>query len=79
MGWLINQAGKLEPVVMSPAGLDFRCYEEKSIDMVFRKLPKCHGVGGMLGVPAKSTPSNLGVPLELEIGKRVSTRQRALK
>jgi hypothetical protein len=40
MAWLINQAGKLEPVVMSQ-GLDFRCYEEKSIDMVFRKLPKC--------------------------------------
>ncbi|KAG6719447.1 hypothetical protein I3842_03G006200 [Carya illinoinensis] len=40
MGWLINQAGKLEPV-MSKGSFEFRCYEEKSIDMVFRKLPKC--------------------------------------
>ncbi|KAF5457031.1 hypothetical protein F2P56_021169 [Juglans regia] len=39
MGWLINQAGKLEPVM--PKGLEFRYYEEKSIGMVFRKLPKC--------------------------------------
>ncbi|KAG2710058.1 hypothetical protein I3760_04G007400 [Carya illinoinensis] len=38
MGWLINQAGKLEPVV--PKGLEFRYYEKKSIGMVFRKLPK---------------------------------------
>lgn len=42
MGWLINQAGKLEPAVMSThQGLEFRCYEDKSIDMVYRKLPKC--------------------------------------
>ncbi|KAJ8759677.1 hypothetical protein K2173_009767 [Erythroxylum novogranatense] len=39
IGWVINQAGKLEPVVSQ--GLEFRCYDEKSIDMVFRKLPKC--------------------------------------
>lgn len=39
MGWLINQAGKLEPVMSQ--GMEFRCYKEKSIDMVFRKLPKC--------------------------------------
>ena len=42
MGWLINQAGKLEPAAMSThQGLEFRCYEDKSIDLVFRKLPKC--------------------------------------
>lgn len=34
MTWLINQAGKLEPVVDLSPSLD------KSIDMVFRKLPK---------------------------------------
>ncbi|KAJ4713930.1 ENTH/ANTH/VHS superfamily protein [Melia azedarach] len=41
MGWVINQAGKLEPVMSR--GLEFQCYEEKSINMVFRKLPKCQG------------------------------------
>ncbi|KAJ8769942.1 hypothetical protein K2173_009024 [Erythroxylum novogranatense] len=39
VGWVINQAGKLEPVMSQ--GLEFRCYDEKCIDMVFRKLPKC--------------------------------------
>ncbi|XVF29778.1 hypothetical protein REPUB_Repub16aG0000500 [Reevesia pubescens] len=39
VGWAINQAGKLEPVMFN--GLEFACYEEKSVDMVFRKLPKC--------------------------------------
>ncbi|KAK7283718.1 hypothetical protein RIF29_13452 [Crotalaria pallida] len=40
MSWMINQAGKLEPVIM-PKGFEFRRYDEKSIDMVFRTLPKC--------------------------------------
>ncbi|XP_057758560.1 putative clathrin assembly protein At1g33340 [Arachis stenosperma] len=40
MSWLINQAGKLEPAIVSK-GLEFRSYDEKSIDMVFRTLPKC--------------------------------------
>ncbi|KAJ7975541.1 ENTH/ANTH/VHS superfamily protein [Quillaja saponaria] len=39
MSWLINQAGKLDPVMSK--GLEFRCYDEKSIDVVFRRLPKC--------------------------------------
>lgn len=39
MSWLINQAGKLEPVMSK--GLEFRRYDEKSIDMAFRTLPKC--------------------------------------
>lgn len=39
MGWVINQAGKLEPV-MSP-DVEFQCHGEKSVDMVFRKLLKC--------------------------------------
>lgn len=39
MNWLINQAGKLEPIMSK--GLEFRRYDEKSIDMVFRTLPKC--------------------------------------
>ncbi|KAK8692104.1 hypothetical protein V6N13_075584 [Hibiscus sabdariffa] len=39
VGWAINQAGKLEPVMFN--GLEFGCYEEKSVDLVFRKLPKC--------------------------------------
>lgn len=39
IGWIINQAGKLE-AVMPPAS-DFRCGEEKATDMVFRKLSKC--------------------------------------
>uniref|UniRef100_A0A2P2NKY6 Clathrin assembly family protein n=1 Tax=Rhizophora mucronata TaxID=61149 RepID=A0A2P2NKY6_RHIMU len=39
IGWVINQAGKLEPVMSH--GLEFPCYDEKSIDMIFRKLPKC--------------------------------------
>ncbi|XP_028796459.1 putative clathrin assembly protein At1g33340 [Neltuma alba] len=39
MKWLINQAGKLEPIMSK--GLEFRRYDEKSIDMVFRTLPKC--------------------------------------
>lgn len=39
LSWLINQAGKLEPVMFK--GLEFWRYDEKSIDMVFRTLPKC--------------------------------------
>lgn len=39
MGWVINQAGKLDPVLSQ--GSELRCYEEKSVDMVFRTLPKC--------------------------------------
>ncbi|KAI4351914.1 hypothetical protein L6164_006215 [Bauhinia variegata] len=39
MNWLINQAGKLEPVMSN--GLQFRPYDERSIDMVFRTLPRC--------------------------------------
>ncbi|KAK9283271.1 hypothetical protein L1049_011507 [Liquidambar formosana] len=39
MGWAINQAGKLEPVMSQ--GLEFQFYEEKSIKLVFRILPKC--------------------------------------
>lgn len=39
MDWLINQAGKLEPIMSK--GLEFKRYDEKSIDMVFRTLPKC--------------------------------------
>ncbi|CAJ1952457.1 unnamed protein product [Sphenostylis stenocarpa] len=39
MSWLINQAGKLEPVMSK--GLEFRRYDEKSFDMAFRTLPKC--------------------------------------
>ncbi|KAE8727802.1 putative clathrin assembly protein [Hibiscus syriacus] len=39
VGWAITQAGKLEPVMFN--GPEFGCYEEKSVDMVFRKLPKC--------------------------------------
>ncbi|XP_061351748.1 putative clathrin assembly protein At1g33340 [Gastrolobium bilobum] len=38
MSWLINQAGKLEPLMSK--GLGFRSYDENSIDMVFRTLPK---------------------------------------
>lgn len=37
MGWMINQAGKLEPTSVIAQG----CYQEKSIHMVFRVLPKC--------------------------------------
>ncbi|XP_048131027.1 putative clathrin assembly protein At1g33340 [Rhodamnia argentea] len=39
MGWIINPGGKLEPV-MSP-GLDFGCYRERSLELVFHRLPKC--------------------------------------
>ncbi|OMO77545.1 ENTH/VHS/GAT family protein [Corchorus olitorius] len=39
VGWAINQAGKLEPVMFN--GMEFRCYQEKSVDLVFRRLPKC--------------------------------------
>lgn len=39
MSWLINQAGKLEPIMSK--GLEFRRYDEKSFDMAFRILPKC--------------------------------------
>ncbi|KAK7314867.1 hypothetical protein VNO77_33395 [Canavalia gladiata] len=42
MSWLINQAGKLEPIMSK--GLEFRRYDEKSIDMAFRILPKCQGL-----------------------------------
>lgn len=42
MSWLINQAGKLEPVVVMSKGLEFRSYDEKKyFDMAFRTLPKC--------------------------------------
>ncbi|CAI0628297.1 unnamed protein product [Linum tenue] len=40
IGWVINQAGKLEPLVMNQ-GLEFGSYDEKSVDLVFRRLPKC--------------------------------------
>ncbi|KAF5741639.1 putative clathrin assembly protein [Tripterygium wilfordii] len=39
VGWVINQAGKLEPAVSG--SLEFRCYHDKSMDLVFHKLPKC--------------------------------------
>ncbi|WJX71673.1 hypothetical protein P8452_55644 [Trifolium repens] len=39
MSWLINQGGKLEPIMSK--GLEFRRYDEKSFDMAFRILPKC--------------------------------------
>lgn len=39
MSWLINQAGKLEPLMSK--GLEFRRYDEKSFDLAFRTLPKC--------------------------------------
>ncbi|XVE70316.1 hypothetical protein DITRI_Ditri10aG0062600 [Diplodiscus trichospermus] len=39
VGWAINQAGKLEPVMFN--GVEFGYCYEKSVDMVFRKLPKC--------------------------------------
>ncbi|KAF8030351.1 hypothetical protein BT93_E2709 [Corymbia citriodora subsp. variegata] len=39
MGWIINPGGKLEPV-MTP-GLDFGCYRERSLELVFHRLPKC--------------------------------------
>lgn len=40
VGWVINQAGKLEPVMSK--GLESRSYREKSVlDLVFRKLPIC--------------------------------------
>ncbi|XP_058773506.1 putative clathrin assembly protein At1g33340 [Vicia villosa] len=39
MSWLINQGGKLEPIMSK--GLEFRRYGEKSFDMAFRILPKC--------------------------------------
>ncbi|KAK6937917.1 AP180 N-terminal homology (ANTH) domain [Dillenia turbinata] len=39
MSWLINQAGKLEPIM--PKCLDLQFYDEKTIDLVFRRLPKC--------------------------------------
>ncbi|XP_058097514.1 putative clathrin assembly protein At1g33340 [Magnolia sinica] len=39
MGWVINQAGKLEPV--RPKSSEYQFYEEKSVEMVFCKLPKC--------------------------------------
>ncbi|KAK4280495.1 hypothetical protein QN277_012116 [Acacia crassicarpa] len=42
MNWRINQAGKLEPIMSK--GLEFRRYDEKSIDMVFRTLPKCQAL-----------------------------------
>ncbi|CAN1752216.1 Putative clathrin assembly protein At1g33340 [Linum perenne] len=38
--WVINQAGKLEPSVTNQ-GLEFRSYQDKSVDMVFHRLPKC--------------------------------------
>nr|DAD40456.1 TPA_asm: hypothetical protein HUJ06_014779 [Nelumbo nucifera] len=39
MGWMINQAGKMEPIMFQAS--EFRFYEEKSIEMVFHRLPKC--------------------------------------
>ncbi|KAF2317250.1 hypothetical protein GH714_019050 [Hevea brasiliensis] len=41
IGWVINQAGKLEPVNVLSQGLKFKSYDEKWIDMIFRELPKC--------------------------------------
>lgn len=39
MGWIINPGGKLEPV--KAPGLDFGCYRERSLELVFHRLPKC--------------------------------------
>lgn len=39
VGWIINQAGKLEPVMSG--GAKFSRYKEKSMDLVFHILPKC--------------------------------------
>ncbi|WKA11857.1 hypothetical protein VitviT2T_029312 [Vitis vinifera] len=39
MGWVINQAGKLEPVMSQALELQF--YEEKLIHTVLRRLPRC--------------------------------------
>ncbi|GKV35172.1 hypothetical protein SLEP1_g43476 [Rubroshorea leprosula] len=40
VGWIINQAGKLEPVMSK--GLESRSFGDKSVlDLVFRKLPIC--------------------------------------
>lgn len=39
MGWVINQAGKLEPVMSQ--GLELQFYEEKLIHTVLRRLPRC--------------------------------------
>lgn len=39
VGWIINQAGKLEPVMSG--GTRFSRYKEKSMDLVFHILPKC--------------------------------------
>ncbi|CAH2035173.1 unnamed protein product [Thlaspi arvense] len=39
VGWIINQAGKLEPVMSG--GTKFSRYKEKSMDLVFHILPKC--------------------------------------
>ncbi|CAF2044015.1 hypothetical protein BRARA_I02592 [Brassica rapa] len=39
VGWIINQAGKLEPVMSG--GTKCSRYKEKSMDLVFHILPKC--------------------------------------
>ncbi|KAF7820631.1 putative clathrin assembly protein [Senna tora] len=41
MNWVINQAGRLEPIVSNKGLIEFRRYDEKCVDMVFRTLPKC--------------------------------------
>ncbi|OAY46662.1 putative clathrin assembly protein At1g33340 [Manihot esculenta] len=41
IGWVINQAGKLEPVNVMSQGLQFRSYDDKWVDIIFHKLPKC--------------------------------------
>ncbi|KAL5982798.1 hypothetical protein ACLOJK_016875 [Asimina triloba] len=42
MGWVINQAGKLEPV--KPKSPEYQFYEEKAMEMVFCRLPKCQAL-----------------------------------
>ncbi|XP_077231727.1 ENTH/ANTH/VHS superfamily protein [Tasmannia lanceolata] len=39
MEWVINQAGKLEPIMPERSG--FRIHREKSIEIVFYRLPRC--------------------------------------
>ncbi|XXG60651.1 hypothetical protein AAC387_Pa04g2503 [Persea americana] len=39
LGWVINQAGKLEPVLTNSS--QFQFYEEKSMETVFCRLPRC--------------------------------------
>ncbi|KAK9161926.1 hypothetical protein Syun_002828 [Stephania yunnanensis] len=39
LGWMINQAGKLQPIMFQ--GLEFRFYKEKVMEMAFHQLPRC--------------------------------------